>query len=206
MDVFQTVKAAVSVREAAEHYGLKANRSHMACCPFHDDRHPSMKLNEDYFYCFGCGATGDVVELTARLFGLTAYEAAQKLMEDFGLGPDKPPDAAALRKPGHPIAKAFREDEVYCQRVICDYLHVLEDWKVRYAPPSPEAEWDDRFVEACQMLDRMEYLADILTFSNLEDRVKAAGMLRKDGKIAALEKRLTRMKEEEENGRKQEPI
>ncbi len=206
MDVFQTVKAAVSVREAAERYGLKANRSHMTCCPFHDDRHPSMKLNEDYFYCFGCGATGDVVELTARLFDLTAYEAAQKLMEDFGLGPDKPPDAAALRKPGHPMAKAFREDEVYCQRVICDYLHVLEDWKVRYAPPSPEAEWDDRFVEACQMLDRMEYLADILTFAELEDRLKAVGMLMKDGKIAALEERLNRIKEGAGNGRKLEPI
>ena len=46
---------------------------------FHEDRHPSMKLNERYFYCFGCGATGDVIDLVAKLFDLSSYEAAQKL-------------------------------------------------------------------------------------------------------------------------------
>ena len=58
MNIFETVKAAVTVKQAAEHYGLKINRNGMACCPFHNDRHPSLKLNEDYFFCFGCGAGG----------------------------------------------------------------------------------------------------------------------------------------------------
>ena len=44
-----------------------------------------MKLNERYFYCFGCGATGDVIDLVARLFVLRSFEAAQKLAQDFGL-------------------------------------------------------------------------------------------------------------------------
>ena len=48
-----------------------------------------MKLNERYFYCFGCGATGDVIDLVAKLFDLSSYEAAQKLAQDFGIGPDK---------------------------------------------------------------------------------------------------------------------
>ena len=74
MNLFETIKAAVTVRQAAEHYGLKVSRNNMVCCPFHNDRHPSLKLNEDYFYCFGCGATGDVVDFTARLLGLSAYE------------------------------------------------------------------------------------------------------------------------------------
>ena len=43
-----------------------------------------MKLNERYFYCFGCGATGDVIDLVARLFDLSSYEAAKKLAHDFG--------------------------------------------------------------------------------------------------------------------------
>lgn len=77
MDIFTTVKAAVTVRQAAEHYGLQVSRNGMTCCPFHDDRHPSMKLNERYFYCFGCGVTGDVIDLVARLFDLSSYEAAQ---------------------------------------------------------------------------------------------------------------------------------
>ena len=125
MNLFETVKASVSVPDAAKMYGLQPNRHGMVRCPFHDDRHPSLKLNEDYFYCFGCGAAGDVIDLTARLFSLRPYEAAKKLAADFGIDPDKPPSAAALAKPKHPMIRAFREDERYCQRVLCDFWKVL---------------------------------------------------------------------------------
>ena len=99
MTLFETVKNSITVKQAAEHYGCKVNRGDMICCPFHDDRHPSMKLNRDYFYCFGCGATGDVIDFVARLFGLSSYEAAKKLAYDFGIDPDNPPVAMALNKP-----------------------------------------------------------------------------------------------------------
>ena len=65
MTIYETIKAAISVKQAAEHYGLKAGRNGMACCPFHNDRHPSLKLNEEYFFCFGCGAKGDVIDFVA---------------------------------------------------------------------------------------------------------------------------------------------
>ena len=195
MNLFETVKSAVTVKQAAEHYGCKVNRGDMICCPFHDDRHPSMKLNRDYFYCFGCGATGDVIDFVARLFGLSSYEAAKKLAYDFGLDPDKPPAAVALKKP-YPLARAFRNDEMHCQRVLCDYLHLLERWKVEYAPQSPEDELDDRFAEACHMIEYVDYLLDVLMFAELEQRVKAVDMLLKDGTIAALEQRLKRLEKE----------
>ena len=162
-----------------------------------------MKLNERYFYCFGCGATGDVIDLVARLFDLSSYEAAQKLAQDFGIDPDKPPAAAALPKPERPLLKAYRQEEVRCLRVLCDYLHLLESWKVQYAPKTPEDALDDRFVEACQMLDYMEYLADLLIAAELEQRVKIVEMLNKDGLIAGLEERLNRLKKEDSAHEKQ---
>ena len=170
MTIYGTIKAAISVKQAAEHYGLKVNRNGMACCPFHNDRHPSLKLNEDYFFCFGCGAKGDVIDLVARLFNMSSYEAAQKLASDFGLDP-KPPTVAAMVKPKRPYIRQFREDEMLCFRVLTDYLHLLEDWKVRYAPKTPEEALDDRFVEACQMHCPIEYMADVLTVGDLEERV-----------------------------------
>ena len=185
MTIYETIKAAVPMKQAAEHYGLEVSHSGMACCPFHNDRHPSLKLNEDYFFCFGCGAKGDVIDFVARLFNLSSYEAAQKLAADFRLDP-KPPTAAAMVKPKRPYIRQFREDEMLCFRVLTDYLHLLEDWKVRYAPETPDDEWDDRFVEACQMLDYIEYLADILTVGGLEERVAVVGELMKEGKIAFL--------------------
>ena len=117
MGLFTQIKMAVSVKEAAEYYGLEVKRGNMVCCPFHNDRTPSTKLNEDYFYCFGCGATGDVIDLVAKLFNLSSYDAAKKLVYDFGIDPDKPPAAAALRKPKYPLAKAFQNESLHCQDV-----------------------------------------------------------------------------------------
>ena len=94
MTIYETIKVAISVKQAAKHYGLNVNRNGMACCPFHNDRHPSLKLNEDYFFCFGCGAKGDVIDFVARLFDLSNYEAAQRLAAEiishYGARPQTP--------------------------------------------------------------------------------------------------------------------
>ena len=62
-----SVKQSVSTREAAEFYGIRVRRNGMACCPFHDDKNPSMKVDQR-FHCFGCGEDGDVIDFTAKLF------------------------------------------------------------------------------------------------------------------------------------------
>ena len=196
MTIYENIKASISVKQAAEHYGLKANRNGMACCPFHHDRHPSLKLNEDYFFCFGCGAQGDVIDLVARLFDLSGYEAAQKLAADFGINTEPGQVAAAICKPKHPYIRQFREDEMLCFRVLTDYLYLLEDWKVRYAPRTPDEPYDDRFVEALQMHCHIEYMADILTVGDLEERVALVDELMKSGRIAFLKEYTARKKKE----------
>ena len=196
MTIYENIKAAISVKQAAEHYGLKVNRNGMACCPFHHDRHPSMKLNEDYFFCFGCGAKGDVIDLVARLFDLSGYDAAQKLAADFGISTKAGQAATAICKPKRPHIRQFREDEMLCFRVLTDYLHLLEDWKVRYAPKTPDKPYDDRFVEALQMHCHIEYMADVLTVGDLEERVALVDELMKSGKIAFLKEYTARKKKE----------
>ena len=84
MTLFEQVKECVTARQADEHYGIKVKRNGMACCPFHKDRHPSMKADKIY-HCFACGVGGDAIDFTARLFGISQYEAAKKMIEDFGL-------------------------------------------------------------------------------------------------------------------------
>ena len=51
MNIFEQVKGYVTAGQAAEQYGIKINRNKMACCPFHNDRHPSMKVDKTY-HCF----------------------------------------------------------------------------------------------------------------------------------------------------------
>lgn len=118
MTIFEAVKSTVTPRLAAEHFGLNVGRNGMVCCPFHDDRHPSMKLNEDYFYCFGCGAKGDAIEFTSKLFGISTLEAAQKLSADFGIKTDKPSVLTKLSR-----YRTQADNERLCFRVLREYLH-----------------------------------------------------------------------------------
>ncbi len=189
-NIFEAVKTGVSVRDAAECYGIRSNRAGIACCPFHDDHTPSLKLNEDYFYCFGCGAQGDVITLTARLFNLRPYEAARKLASDFNIPVDVPlPEPNALR--------TFRMDQYRCQKAIDSYLNLLIRWKSQYEPQDPDEEWDERYLEACQIMEAMEYLADQLAVGTLEQRRSTVGRLLAGGKIDQLEERLNRLNKEE---------
>ncbi|QCT73683.1 LPD16 domain-containing protein [Eubacterium maltosivorans] len=158
--VFEAVKQSVAVREAAQMYGIEVNRSGMACCPFHDDKNPSMKLNEEYFYCFGCGATGDVIDFTARLYNLSPKEAAEKLAQDFGLAYDSqaPPRRRYVRRKSE--AQKFKEDRDHAFRVLADYFHLLRKWETDYTPKTPEENPHPRFMEAIQKKDYVGYLLD----------------------------------------------
>lgn len=189
-NIFEAVKEAVPVPLAAERYGLTANRAGMVCCPFHDDHTPSLKLNEDYFYCFGCGAGGDVVSLTARLFNLRPYAAASKLAVDFDVDvpATAPPDGSLNR---------FRSDLLRCQMILDEYLNLLIRWQNRYRPRDESAEPDDRYVEACQMLERIDYMASVLAAETLEQRIRTVERLMAAGKMDQLEERLTQLRQEE---------
>ncbi len=191
MNLFDTVKAAVTPRMAAERYGLPIQQGSMVCCPFHDDRTPSMKLNEDYFYCFGCGAHGDVIEFTSKLFGISALDAAKKLAADFGITEQKPSILAKLQR-GKSQAEAERESF----RVLGDYLQILQDWKTNCAPQSPEDAIDPRYAEACHMLERIGNMLDILACGTPQERAEVVADLQKDDRLARMEARNRQIRKE----------
>ncbi len=165
LSLYQKIKSAITVRQVGEMYGMEPDRHGMVCCPFHSDSDPSMKLNDTYYYCFGCGANGDAIDLTAKLFDLTPRQAAEKLASDFGLDPDKPPaNAIALLPPKRGLTDEQWADIAYCLRVLTDYLDLLHDWQERYKPASPEEPLDERFVEALNMTETIEHLTDCVAF------------------------------------------
>ena len=200
MRIFEIVKENVNLREAAELYGIDVNRYGKALCSFHNDRHPSLYVADDHYYCFACGEHGDVIDFAAKLFGLPLYEAAQRLAADFHLGPDNPPSAAALHaKRVQTEAQQLRENERLCFSVLSDYARVLRDWKVRYAPQSPDKPVHARFVEACHELDEAEYYLDILTSGDSHERAEVIQQQVADGKLDRLRQRLEEIHKEDEN-------
>ena len=187
MNCFQNVKYGVSCRESAERYGVEVNHHGMALCPFHNDRHPSLYVADDHYYCFACGEHGDVIDFVSKLFRLSLYDAAQKLAADFRLTPDKPPSAAALHaKCIQTEAQQLRENERLCFSVLSDYARVLRSWKVQYAPQSPAEAPDKRFVEACHKLDQTEYYLDILCAGDSHERAEVVSYLLADGRLDKL--------------------
>ncbi len=195
--VFEAVKQSVTVREAAQMYGIEVNRSGMACCPFHDDKNPSMKLNEEYFYCFGCGATGDVIDFTARLYNLSPKEAAEKLAQDFGLAYDSqaPPRRRYVRQKTE--AQKFKEDRDHAFRVLADYYHLLRKWETNYSPKTPEENPHPRFMEAIQKKDYTGYLLDFFLEDGPEEQ--KLWIAEHQSEIANLERRVKFMADKPTN-------
>ena len=182
MRVFETIKAAVTPRQAAETYGLRVLPNGMTCCPFHKDRHPSLKLNEDYFFCFGCGASGDVIDFTASLFGISLKDATEKLAEDFGIN-SRPPTQSDI----HTLhAEPPRDRERLCICVLREYLRYLRIWQLRYHPERPGDPIHPRFAEAMKALPTVNHFLDCLLGNDLLLAEKTAELLCEEGYIQRL--------------------
>ncbi len=192
MNFFETVKQTVTTRQAAERYGLSVKQSGMTKCPFHEDHNPSMKV-DDRFYCFGCHATGDVIDFTARLFGISLKDAAKKLAEDFG-GNLSPPTKA--NNPKHD-AEPSHDRERLCICVLRDYMRYLRIWQLRYRPEEPGDPIHPRFAEAMKALPTVNHLLDCLLGNDLLLAKETAKVLCREGHIRRLSEYLGTLSKKE---------
>ena len=198
MNVFGTVKTSINTREAVEHYGIEVNRYGKALCPFHNDRHPSMVVYDDHYHCFACGEHGDVIDLVANLYGLPVLDAANKLAYDFGISQDKPPTKEMEEKLKRKSeAQRLRENEKLCFSALLEYMKLLQEWKLLYAPRTPEDTPHDRFVQACHKLDYVEYLVDLLIMGDSYERTEVIDMMMTDGRLKKLQTYLEKVNKEE---------
>lgn len=205
MNVFGTVKTSINTREAAARYGVEVNRHGKALCPFHNDRNPSLFVDDDHYHCYACGEHGDVIDFTAKLFGLKLYEAAQKLAYDFGITQDKPPTKAMQEKQNRKSeAQRLRENENLCFSALLEYMKLLQEWKRLYAPRTPEEEWHPHFIETCNWLDYVEYLVDTLIGGDSYERNEVIEMVMTDNKLQKLQKHLKKARKEEKHIGEQE--
>ena len=116
-------------------------------------------------------------------------EAAEKIAHDFGISYDNQLDEYKPSKDSV-IAKIRREQENakknHTFRVLCDYLHLLKDWRTEYAPKSSEEKPNPLFVKALTETDHIDNLLDCFISGNNED---VADLIKdKSGRIADIEK------------------
>ena len=202
--LFEQVKECVTARQAAEHYGIKVKRNGMACCPFHKDRHPSMKADKIY-HCFACGVGGDAIDFTARLFGISQYEAAKKLIEDFGLDikvedrnkykrTHQSRNILISKKPKVVMIREKLEQWLkHATDVLIRYLKWIQFWKEIYKP-EPEEEWHELFTEALANERKINDYLDVLMFGTGEEIVEFFKIKRRE--VEKIEERINEYQRE----------
>ena len=192
MNLFETVKECVNPRQITDYYNLEVHNN-MVSCLFHDERTPSMKLYKDHFYCFGCCKYGDVIDMVGKLFGISPKEAAEKIANDFGISydrqygeykPSKESVIARIRR------EQDREKENASFKILCDYFHLLGEWRTEYAPKSVDEPLNPLFIKALMETDYIENLLDCFVVG---DKGEIAKVIKDEsGRISDVEEMVKR--------------
>lgn len=139
----------------------KAGRNYQACCPFHNEKTPSFSVSQEkqFYYCFGCGAKGNVISFMMEFDRLDFVEAIEDLAQQYGLEVPREKGGAPMKTKQErnereldyelmeQIAQFFQQQlkQHKNSQTIIDYLkgrglsgQVVKKWDVGYAPE----EWD----------------------------------------------------------------
>ena len=196
-DIIEEVRMKNDIVDVISQYVRLTRRgsSYFGLCPFHNEKTPSFSVtpSKQMYYCFGCGATGDVIDFVSLLHGISAKEAALMLARDFSIpcgdGTDAPRQSAVKKLRQEAEEQKYRRMERHCFQVLADYSHLLRRWREEHAPSQPDEAWHPLFVEALQRLDYIEYLLDGLLSDDLRER---AAIVTEYGKeVRAIEQRIS---------------
>jgi DNA primase len=165
----QTIKERLTMFDVCQQYGFEPNRADFICCPFHNEKTPSMKIyrGDKGYSCFGCGASGDVISFVQKLFNLSFQETLKKIDNDFCLNIYSDKSFEELRKM-HYQQKQFEakkeREKAEKEQAENEYWQVFDEWKrlddnfKKYKPKTGNEELHPLFVEALQKIALQEYL------------------------------------------------
>lgn len=202
MTIFEQIKEQVQMKDVALAYGFKMTKSGLINCPFHNDRNPSMRVDKR-FYCFGCGASGDVIDFVSQYYGLSVMDAANKLIVDFDLHIEA---HKSKNVPGRNSCRTFKKPDMESQvkkafdawvnqsiQILSEYHLMLIDWKQQYEPKNPEEEWHPLFVEALDKETMVEFILDGLSSKQKETQIEVYETYKKE--VERIERRLGECKQ-----------
>ena len=181
MNFADEIKQSVSMIEILQHYGIETDRSNFCRCPFHQERSASFKAYSGSrgFYCYGCHASGSVIDFVMQYFSIPFGDAIKKINEDFSLGLpigeklDRRKQLemnrqAFMRKRAVDAEKAEQE------RLENAYWSAFDEWKRldtnkrKYAPETPVEPLYPLFVEALKNISGAEYRLECAEIARYE--------------------------------------
>lgn len=168
-NAIQIIKYQIDMQKVLEKYGYKADRKGFICCPFHNEKTPSMRIYEKDYHCFGCQEHGDVITFVQKLFGLSFQDTLRKIDADFVLNIYADHSFDELRQ-SHFQQQALQSkrerEKREKQKAEQEYWKAFDEWKRLddnrrlYRPKSPDEKLHPLFVESLQKLDYQKYVLD----------------------------------------------
>ena len=170
MDYASEIKSRLTTKEVFLHYGFEPNRAGEICCPFHNEKTPSLKIydGDRGWTCFGCHKGGDAINFVREYFGLTFTDAISKINADFSLGLPIGERISLRHRREMEHRQRERQEERNREqrereRLEAEYWAAFDLWqkydtnKREYAPKSPSEDFHPFFVEAVKNIDRAAY-------------------------------------------------
>lgn len=165
----------ITMYDVFAYYRFTPNRAGFICCPFHNEKTPSLKVYADgkRFKCFGCGIGGSVIDFVMRLFNLTFRQAILKIDYDFNLNlvNNKPLTIAEKRKieqreqerlKNKRDKEILKQAEKYYFSILCNIEKLIRSLKIKSS-----ADITDMYAE---LLKKREYYQYI--YEHLENKLK----------------------------------
>jgi len=165
----------------------KSGKNFSACCPFHDEKTPSFSVNQEkqFYYCFGCGASGNAVGFLMDYERLDFPRAVENLADMAGL--DVPREASAFQEEPQQKRNLYtileQAADYYRQQLrehpakqrAVDYLKqrglsgaIARDFDIGYAPPG----WDNLLKALGASQEDQQLLIDAGMLINKEEENK----------------------------------
>jgi hypothetical protein len=172
-NIFEVVKSQLTIHDVAKYYGLEVNRGGFASCPFHVEKSSSFKLyeNTNRYYCFGCGESGDVINLVGRLFNLSPTHAAEKLAQDFGVVVDNRvyDRKASIKAKMKSYDYEIKERRAY--RLLSDYCSYLKQCRRNYAPTNCDERPNPLFMQSLSELDKFVHYTETFITGTKDEKI-----------------------------------
>lgn len=150
------IKSMYSMRDIVERYGFHPNRSGFISCPFHKEKTASMKIYKDSYYCFGCGASGDIFSFIMDMKNQSFREVFLSLggtykEETFR---DKISRYHAVKE--QEVRKKQRKAEEKKRRLNNDLIDIYREWYRKSEP------FSDAWADCYNALQYQLYMHEIL--------------------------------------------
>lgn len=154
----EEIKQSLSMREVVERYGIRIDRKGFCCCPFHNEKTPSMKIYKDSSYCFGCGRSDDIFSFVMGMEHCDFKTAFKNLGGTYEKKSNYSRDLFRYR-----MEKRKQTEEVKKQKLENERIGILKEIEQQEIFKNLFPPMSDDWCDAVNKLENLYYRLEVIT-------------------------------------------